>query len=133
MSKTILHPQEVETFYVLPSLRKHLAHTLKGLGLKQKEIAHIMGINSATISQYRSSKRGHFVNFNVDIKKEIKKSALLIKDRSTYLKETQRLLRFIRETNALCKIHKLFSEVPKECDPLFMGCHNLVNAGAHHV
>ena len=125
MSKILLHPQEIETFYVLPSIRRHLAQTMTEQGLKQKDVAHLLGINSATISQYRSSKRGNQVRFNKEVLTEIKKSATKIKDRTSYLQETQHLLQYIRQTNALCQIHRLFSEVPKECDPKRIGCHHL--------
>ena len=125
MSKILLHPQEIETFYVLPTIRRHLAIFMNERGLKQKEIAHILGINSATISQYRSSKRGHQVRFSKEVLDEIKSCAKIINDRTSYLKETQHLLQYIRHTNALCQIHKLFSDVPKECDPKRIGCHHL--------
>ncbi len=125
MAKILLHPQEIETFYVLPALRRNLAFSMKESGLKQKDIAHLFGINSATISQYRSSKRGNQVNFNKDVLVQIKQSAKRIKDRLSYLQETQRLLQYIRQTNALCQIHRLFSNVPKECDPKRIGCHHL--------
>ena len=125
MVKILLHPQEIETFYVLPSIRRYLAQTMTEQGLKQKDVAHLLGINSATISQYRSSKRGNQVKFNKEVLTEIKKSGSIIKDRISYLRETQRILQYIRQTNALCQIHKLFSDVPQECDPKRIGCHHL--------
>jgi len=125
MTKILLLPQEIETFYILPSIRRYLTFSMGELGLKQKDVAHLLGINSATISQYRSSKRGNQVKFNKEVLAQIKQSAGRIKDRTSYLQETQRILQYIRQTNALCQVHKLFSEVPKECDPKHIGCHHL--------
>src|SRR3989338_981997 len=125
MTKILLLPQEIETFYILPSIRRYLTFSMGELVLKQKDVAHLLGINSATISQYRSSKRGNQVKFNKEVLAQIKQSAGRIKDRTSYLQETQRILQYIRQTNALCQVHKLFSEVPKECDPKHIGCHHL--------
>src|SRR3989344_4509554 len=85
--KTILHPQEIETFYIIPALRKQLALQLKSNGLKQKDIAELLGINSATISQYHSQKRGSQIKFPLCIIKEIKLSAKKIKSISKSKKE----------------------------------------------
>lgn len=120
--KIILHPQEIETFYVIPALRKELALQLKANGLKQKDIANLLGINTATISQYHSKKRGSQFDFPLCIKSEIKLSAKKIITQLTYLQETQHLLQLIREKNILCAIHHKFSNIPENCDPILMGC-----------
>lgn len=125
MASKLLLPQEIETFYVIPSLRRQLALYLRERGIKQKDIAELLGIDTAAISQYTSSKRGSRITFDTPIQEEIKKSAQLINNRYSYLKETQRLLRVIRETKTLCQIHKLFSPVPENCDPHETGCHSL--------
>ena len=124
MKKAFLHPQEIEVFYVLPSLRKYLALSMKTKGMKQKDIAVILGITPATISQYASAKRGDNIRFTPDVLKEIQKSAEQVRDRFSYLRETQHLLQVIRSSNALCQIHKQFSEVPEICDPQQVGCHH---------
>lgn len=121
--KNILHPQEIETFYVIPALRKELALQLKANGLKQKDIANLLGINSATISQYHSKKRGSQFEFPLCICREIQRSAKKIHNQLTYLQQTQHLLNLIREKNILCLIHHQFSSVPKNCHPKEMGCH----------
>ena len=122
MVKAFLMPQEIETFYVIPALRSNLADALREKGMKQKDVAEIMGINSATISQYKSQKRGQKISFTAEIITEIKKSASKISDRYTYIYETQRLLRIIRERKVLCHIHHQFSDVPSLCDPGKVGC-----------
>ncbi len=122
MVKFFLMPQEIEAFYILPSLRSQLADCMKNNGLKQKIIAEIMGINSATISQYKSQKRGQQIQFSDEILGEINKSAKNIKDRYSYLFETQKLLHILRTKKVLCQIHHQFSDIPSQCDPHVLGC-----------
>ncbi|MBI2665443.1 hypothetical protein HYX12_02365 [Candidatus Woesearchaeota archaeon] len=121
--KVILHPQEIETYYILPALRRHFAIALKKKGLKQKTIAEMMGIKSSAISQYKRSKRGHQIKFPPLLLKEIGEAALRITDRLAYFKETQHILRRIREESFLCEVHHQFSVVPSGCDPQKIGCH----------
>ena len=123
MAQKFLLPQEIETFYVIPALRRYLALAMKEQGIKQKDIANIMDINTAAISQYISNKRGHNVTFNAELQAEIKKSAIRVRDRMSYVRETQHLLDFLRRTKTLCDIHRQFSNVPKECHPHLVGCH----------
>ncbi|MBS3170744.1 hypothetical protein J4223_03100 [Candidatus Woesearchaeota archaeon] len=114
MVNKIFLPQEIEVFYIIPTIRKYIAIHLKKQGLKQKDIADIMMIDTSAISQYSSTKRGNKIKLNSKIQKEIKESCKFIKDPLSYIKETQKILRYIRE-NFLCDIHKQISKVPKEC------------------
>lgn len=122
VNKALLHPQEIETFYILPTLRRYFAICLKEQGMKQKDIAELFGITTASISQYSSNKRAHQIDFDEKTLEEIKISALKIKDRLSYLKETQHILTFLRNTNVICEVHKKFSEVPENCEPKLVGC-----------
>ncbi len=114
MVNKILLPQEIETFYIIPTIRKHIAINLKNRGLKQKEIAEIMMINTSAISQYSSTKRGNRIILNKEIQKEIENSCKTIKDQVSYIKSIQNILKFIRKSY-ICQIHKQISKVPKEC------------------
>ncbi len=122
VNKEVLHSQEVETFYILPTIRRYFALCMKEQGIKQKDIAEMLGVNSATISQYSSNKRGHKVNFSENVVSEIKRSSLKIKDRHSYMRETQHILNYIRNKRITCSVHRLFSSVPKNCNPIEMGC-----------
>ena len=122
MSKELMHPQEIEVFYVIPSLKKHLAVEMKKLGLKQKEIAKTFSTKEATISQYLNDKRGNKIELDEEMIADVKKSAPLIKDSLTYLKEMQHLLRRIKETRAICQIHKDLSNIPGDCCPEKVNC-----------
>ncbi len=121
----LLHPQEIETFYIIPTIRKYLAEFIVKQGKKQKDIAEMFGTTTATISQYMSKKRGNEFIFGPDVIKEIKRSSKRIKDMRSYILETQRILRFIRTTETICKIHKQFGCVPGGCNAGTMGCNKI--------
>lgn len=120
--KELLQPQEIEVFYIIPGLKKHLAVEMKENGLKQKEIAKMFSTKDSTISQYLNDKRGNKIGFSEEILSEVKKSAPLIKDKLSYLKEMQHLLRKVKETRAICSIHKKLSNIPGECCPEMINC-----------
>lgn len=130
MVNKIILPQELETFYVIPALRRHLALAMDEAGMKQKDIANHLGINTSAISQYKSRKRGEKVELNQEIVQHIKNSATKIKDQLSYVRETQHLLRLIRTSGALCQIHKQLSTIPEHCEPQLVQCH-LASRGCH--
>ena len=121
-NRLLLYPQEIEVFYILPAIRRHLVIFMKDRGLKQKDIAKLLEIQDAAVSQYVSEKRGHQIEFGREVLEEIKSSATRITNQATLLMEMQRLLKVIRESKVLCEIHRKFSAVPSRCDPLVMGC-----------
>jgi len=127
VNNKLLLPQEIETFYIIPALRRYFAQYLKVRGMKQKDIAELLMVNTAAISQYTSSKRGHRIDFNNEIVKDIERSAAVVHDRVSFLTEMQRVLRLIRETNTLCQIHRKFSDLPEDCRPEIVGCHIVSN------
>lgn len=122
MAKNILLPQEIETFYIIPTIRRYFSKYLKEKGMKQKEIASILGISSSSISQYTSNKRAHKLDFPLCILQSIQNSAKKISNQQTYIKEMQHLLSIIRNQKVLCKIHQKFADIPDNCDPIKMGC-----------
>ena len=116
MGKKLLQPQEIEVFYVLPAIKRYLSIFMKKDGLKQNEIAKLLDLETAAVSQYLNNKRGNKVKFGDDVKGEIKISASRIKDNLTFLMETQRLLRVIRKTGTLCEIHRKLCDIPSHCE-----------------
>ncbi|RME78213.1 transcriptional regulator [Candidatus Woesearchaeota archaeon] len=122
MVKKFLLPQEIEVYYIIPTIKRYLTQYLKESGMKQKDIAKLLQIQEATVSQYLSNKRGHQINFDSAIEQEIKKSSTRINDMSSYICEIQRLLKIIRHSKTLCNIHKQFSTVPSTCTAAEMGC-----------
>ncbi|MBI1970646.1 transcriptional regulator [Candidatus Woesearchaeota archaeon] len=120
--KQLLYPQEVEVYYILPTIRKHLAEALKKRGMPQARIAELLNIQAAAVSQYMSNKRGSQITLKDDIINEIHGAAQRITSTFDVLRETQGILQKIRETGGLCDIHKQFFNAPDNCTPDEVGC-----------
>lgn len=115
--KSMDFPQEIELWYIIPAIRKELSKELKLLGLKQKDIANLLGITEAAVSQYQSSKRATNLKLNKELQKTIKKAAKqLINNTDSLLETVQELCETIRKQGILCKVHKKHSKnIPKKC------------------
>lgn len=99
-------PCEYIVWNVLPSIRKEIAKSLKkNFGLNQKQIAKIIKLTPAAVSQYFSNKRGGINISNKDILQEIDRSA-----RDIYKKGSQQLE---IETCRICNLLKTSEEVSK--------------------
>ena len=113
-----LLPQELETWYILPALRKEFTELLSvQYKMKQKDIAKILGVTEAAISQYKKNKRGKEVKFCNEMKKKISESAdAVTKDNSSFNKELQKLFRYMRDEGHICGIHRQLELIPAKCD-----------------
>ena len=110
-------PQEIEVWYILPALRRQLALNMKQKGLKQNEIARIMHVTEAAVSQYFKSKRAKEVAFPENLKQEIKTSAeKIMEENSLFMSELQNLLNLIKQEHLLCAIHKCHCILPENCE-----------------
>lgn len=111
-------PQEIEVWYILPSIRKELAKVLvEEHKLSQKDVADLLGVSGAAISQYLKSKRGKEVVFDEEIIKEIKDSANKIaKDKQNLMGEMQRLCNLSSTKLLVCKIHRGKDKRLNNCD-----------------
>lgn len=118
----LLQPQEIEVFYIIPTIRKYLALYMKESGKSQREIARILTVKESTISQYFSSKRANEIDFNQKIKDEIKKNSTQVKDALDVIRITQKILTLVREEKILCQVHKKMSKIPGRCNLESMGC-----------
>lgn len=119
MKTSLLMPQEVEVFYVLPAIRRELATAMKATGKKQKDIAKLLCVKESTISQYMSEKRASGMKFNEKIQKAAIEAATGISDRVTLIDATQKLLALIREEKSLCGFHMDIAGLPKSCNVCF--------------
>ncbi|MFH1174098.1 MAG: helix-turn-helix domain-containing protein [archaeon] len=108
-------PQEIEVWYVLPSLRKDLAQALKEKGTPQKEIAKLLDVSEGAISQYFSKKRGSSVSFPIKIRQEIKASAKKLLNKGNSGKELLKLAALVKKEKILCKLHKKLGRPPHNC------------------
>lgn len=91
---------------VIPSIRRMLCKSLIKKGANRKEIARILGVSEAAVSQYLKSKRGARIRVSENAKMEIDRIA-------------ERILKYYRENKAInkktvakdiCSICKLMKE-----------------------
>ena len=118
----LLMPQEVEVWYVLPAIRRELAIALvKNHSLSQKNVASILGVTEAAVSQYLKSKRGGEVEFSKEAIDKVKDSAAkIVKDPSNLRNEMYDLAKMVKVTKVLCDLHRKYDkDLPKECDICF--------------
>ena len=120
MKKTM--PQEIEVWYLIPSLRREFAKIfIDNYGMSQKETAKILGITEAAVSQYLKSKRGNEIKFSEKELKSIKKSAeKIVEGGESAMKNLYDLCIALRGSKIICKTHKSKDKsVPKNCDICF--------------
>jgi predicted transcriptional regulator len=112
-------PQEIETWYVIPAIRREMVLELKRRKVSQKEAARMLGLTEAAVSQYMSGKRGTDVKFEAGMKAEIRKSVDAITKGASVMEEIHRLTTFCRRKGTLCKIHKKMGAAPEGCKVCF--------------
>ena len=114
-----LQPQEVEVFYILPAIRRELSLALKQTGKSQKEIAKLLGVTDAAVSQYLNAKRAS-VQFPQELKDQIKLAAPKITDHASMIAETQAILASAKQDRFICKMHEqIASDIPRGCNVCF--------------
>lgn len=110
------HPQEIEVWYILPAIRKELVVALKETGKSQKDIAKLLNITEAAISQYTKEKRGMEISFPQELKEFIKKAATEITDPTSAFYQIQRISEHIKHSKVLCTLHAQVEGDLKGCD-----------------
>ena len=116
MSKTM--PQEIEVWYLIPAIRREVANVLIAEHkLKQKEVAQILGITEAAISQYIKAKRAQELKFSPEEMEQIKQvSKKILEDRKNITKYIYDLCVAFRGNKSICELHKKFDKsVDKDC------------------
>lgn len=115
--KQAIMPQEVEVWYIIPSLRRELAKSMYKNGVIQKEIAKRLKITESAVSQYLKQKRAKEIEFDESILIEIGKSSKrIMKYDVSLIHEMEALVALLRKKKTLCKIHKKYCNLPVDCD-----------------
>ena len=117
LKQKLLFPQEIEVWYVLPAIRKAFAVEMIKQGIPQKNIAHLMGITEAAVSQYKNDKRAH-IQLTEELKKEIEKSINKITTPEHMFSELMRIEQQIKNTGLFCQIHRSKSWTPNGCEKM---------------
>lgn len=114
MPRVIL-PQEVEVWYVLPTIRKKIALELIRQGLTQKQVAKLLGTTEASISHYKKDKRAKENLLGDKIDSIITEAAdKIVKSPSVLLTEIIRINTYVKEQGLFCKIYRQKSQASAE-------------------
>jgi len=117
----VLMHQEIEVWYVLPALRRELVKSLvRKYRMAQKDVAEMLGITKAAVSQYLKDKRAKEVVLNAKILKEIEKSAgRLYNKGSSIMRELNLLSEMPLVKQVVCKYHKMKCGGLHKCNVCF--------------
>ena len=116
MTSPLKHPQEIEVWYILPAIRKELVVALKEKGKSQKDIAKLLNITEAAVSQYTTEKRGKEISFPAELKEFIKKAAAEITDQASAFHQIQKISEHIKHSKVLCQLHAQIEGNLKGCE-----------------
>ncbi|PIN76456.1 hypothetical protein COV17_02395 [Candidatus Woesearchaeota archaeon CG10_big_fil_rev_8_21_14_0_10_36_11] len=106
-TKKLIFPQEIEVWYILPAIRKKIALRLIEQGMPQKDVAEIMYVTPAAISQYKKFKRAKGNFFDTELENELVKSVKNItKDHTTLAKEIIRLVNITKKKGIVCTMYQ---------------------------
>ena len=111
-------PQEIEVWYIIPTIRKELAKILtEKYNLTFEKTGNILGISKSAVCQYLGNKRASKISLPASVKKEIAKSAAVIsKNETMALKEIMRILSLMKKTKCSCKICGKYNRgILKQC------------------
>jgi predicted transcriptional regulator len=110
---------EITQWYLLPAISAELVKELKRLGVKQAEIARMMGVTPAAVSQYVKGKRGRAIQFDAGIKKMITASAKRIASTGITDEDLSReiceLCIHARRSKTVCDFHKNLGGASENC------------------
>lgn len=117
----MVHPQEIEVWYVIPAIRREIAANLVAGGWTQRKAAKALGITEAAVSQYSNAKRGKHkrLAFSRPFLAAVKKvSSEIASGRVGAYFGVQFLVKRFRQSKELCSLHCAFDKekVPRGCD-----------------
>ncbi len=107
-----LLPQEIEVWYIIPTVRRQLAIQLvKKHNLTLEKTGKIIGVSKAAVSQYIHKKRADKMKINKEMLAEIKSSAEKIaKNEKLGLSEILNLVKIAKEKGIACEACKKFNK-----------------------
>lgn len=113
------HPQEIEVWYVIPVIRKELALSLISTGKSQRQVASLLGLTEAAVSNYLKKKRAHDIPLPLLAKEYIQQAALRIYDERSAYREIHDICTFVKEKRIICDIHRLVEKNLDLCKVCF--------------
>ncbi|HOI18444.1 MAG TPA: hypothetical protein PLX15_01120 [Candidatus Woesearchaeota archaeon] len=116
MSEIMLRP-EIETWYILPFIKKSVTIWLKSKGYKQTQISQMMGITPASVSLYCSGKRASAIEIQCPIASKsisdlVSNELALQKSITPAIIYTAiaKTLQVVESKGLVCQIHKSLSK-----------------------
>jgi len=99
-------PQEIEVWYIIPAIRREMALCFsREHNVSYDNIASMMGLTKAAISQYISGKRVGRIKMHPKAIEEVKVSCnRVVKSKSDVTKEILKILGIIKKKNLHCEI-----------------------------
>jgi uncharacterized protein len=99
-------PQEIEVWYIIPAIRREIAKCLvKDFKTSYEKTGDILGVTKAAVSQYLKGKRTAKIKLPSQIGPKIYVSCkLLVAGKTNSIKETTKLLDFLKEGNLPCEV-----------------------------
>ena len=121
----ILHPQEIQAFYILPAVRRAIALEFKKKGMAQNKIAELLGITPAAVTHYIQSKRAGELKLDKKTIQDVKKVARTAKTFHTLQAETQRLISTMWNEGHVCGMCHNVNKTSIACTQCFKPQENI--------
>lgn len=113
-------PQEIATWYIIPTIRREFVKELIAKGLSQKKAADKLGLTEAAVSNYMKDRRAAEIKLNDNIKSLIKKSVEnILSKNSDVFTEIYKIVSECEKDLTVCQIHMIYDEVPDGCSVCF--------------
>ncbi len=99
-------PQEIEVWYIIPAIRREMAICFsREYKISYDNIASMMGLTKAAISQYIAGKRVERIKIHPKALDEVKISCnRIVKNKSSVVKEISRVLEIIKKKKLHCEL-----------------------------
>ena len=93
---------------------------MKARGTGQRQIAQLLGVTEAAVTQYIKARRATTVRLSRSLRREIAGAAARISDRASMLSEVQRLLALALDRRFTCTLHRRYAKLPPRCEVCFV-------------
>jgi len=113
-------PQEIATWYIIPTVRREFVKELIRQGLSQKKAAQKLGLTEAAVSNYMKDKRATEIKLNQHILDLIKGSVVnILSKQSDVFTEVYNVVKECEKDVTICEIHAAYDEIPDGCNICF--------------
>lgn len=121
VNKMYYLPQEIETWYLIPALRKEISLCLiSDFKMSYDKVGKILGVSKAAISQYSKGKRAAKIKLPNKLEPILMRSCKrLVAQKSTAVAEIEEMMLIIRNKNLVLSVcDKIKDGVLENCKEL---------------